>query len=56
MLPALPGLRELLLMHEEEFIIYACSILDWLTQDGSDKMVQAIIEGNFCPRLVELLL
>ncbi|RHN49187.1 hypothetical protein MtrunA17_Chr7g0271831 [Medicago truncatula] len=55
-LPALPGLRELLLMPDELVLLYACSILYWITRDGSGKMVQAILEGNFCPRLVELLL
>ncbi|AES82496.2 importin subunit alpha [Medicago truncatula] len=55
-LPALSGLRELLLMPDESVQLYACSILYWLTQDCSDEMVQAIVEGNFCPRLVELLL
>jgi len=56
MLPALSGLRELLLMPDEEVILYACHLLSWFTQKGSDKMVQAIVEAKFCPRLVELLL
>ncbi|XP_045796690.1 importin subunit alpha-4-like isoform X3 [Trifolium pratense] len=54
--PALPALRELLLMHDEEFVLYACQILSCITQNGSSEMVQAVVEANVCPRLVELLL
>nr|XP_027188214.1 importin subunit alpha-4-like isoform X2 [Cicer arietinum] len=53
--PALPFVHNLLLMADEEVVVNACRTLSYLTHDGSSKMIQAVIDANVCPRLVELL-
>ncbi|CAI8615377.1 unnamed protein product [Vicia faba] len=54
--PALPALRELLMMPDEESILHGCQTLYCLTQKESIELNQAIIDANICPRLLELLL
>nr|XP_025662372.1 importin subunit alpha-4 isoform X2 [Arachis hypogaea] len=53
--PALPVLRELIYLNDEEVLTDACWALSYLS-DGPNEKIQAVIEIGVCPRLVELLL
>ncbi|KAE8688512.1 Importin subunit alpha-4 [Hibiscus syriacus] len=52
--PALPVLRELIYLNDEEVLTDACWALSYLS-DGPNDKIQAVIEAGVCPRLVELL-
>ncbi|GLT88433.1 hypothetical protein SLE2022_064600 [Rubroshorea leprosula] len=52
--PALPILRELIHLNDEEVLTDACWALSYLS-DGPNDKIQAVIEAGVCPRLVELL-
>nr|GMD05758.1 importin subunit alpha-4-like isoform X2 [Ipomoea batatas] len=52
---ALPVLRQLIHMNDEEVLTDACWALSYLS-DGPNDKIQAVIESGVCPRLVELLL
>ncbi|KAK8495893.1 hypothetical protein V6N11_046894 [Hibiscus sabdariffa] len=52
--PALPILRELIYLNDEEVLTDACWALSYLS-DGPNDKIQAVIEAGVCPRLVELL-
>ncbi|XP_010549392.1 PREDICTED: importin subunit alpha-4 [Tarenaya hassleriana] len=52
--PALPILRQLIYLNDEEVITDACWALSYLS-DGPNEKIQAVIESGVCPRLVELL-
>lgn len=52
---ALPVLRQLIYMNDEEVLTDACWALSYLS-DGTNDKIQAVIEAGVCPRLVELLL
>lgn len=53
--PALPVLRQLIYMNDEEVLTDACWALSYLS-DGPNDKIQAVIDAGVCPRLVELLL
>ncbi|KAL5700976.1 hypothetical protein ACHQM5_026364 [Ranunculus cassubicifolius] len=53
--PALPALQRLIHSTDEEVLTDACWALSYLS-DGTNDKIQAVIEANVCPRLVELLL
>ncbi|KAI4349889.1 hypothetical protein L6164_010432 [Bauhinia variegata] len=53
--PALPVLRQLIYLTDEEVLTDACWALSYLS-DGPNEKIQAVIEAGVCPRLVELLL
>ncbi|CAL5399294.1 unnamed protein product [Camellia sinensis] len=53
--PALPVLRQLIHLNDEEVLTDACWALSYLS-DGPNDKIQAVIEAGVCPRLVELLL
>lgn len=52
--PALPVLRQLIFLNDEEVLTDACWALSYLS-DGPNDKIQAVIESGVCPRLVELL-
>ncbi|XP_019169405.1 PREDICTED: importin subunit alpha-4-like isoform X2 [Ipomoea nil] len=52
---AVPVLRQLIHMNDEEVLTDACWALSYLS-DGPNDKIQAVIEAGVCPRLVELLL
>ncbi|AEE28423.1 importin alpha isoform 4 [Arabidopsis thaliana] len=52
--PALPILRQLIYLNDEEVLTDACWALSYLS-DGPNDKIQAVIEAGVCPRLVELL-
>jgi importin subunit alpha-1 len=52
--PALPVLRELIEMSEEDILIDACWALSYIS-DGTQEKIQAIIASGVCERLVQLL-
>ncbi|KAL1545977.1 Importin subunit alpha-4 [Salvia divinorum] len=53
--PALPVLRQLIHLNDEEVLTDACWALSYLS-DGTNDKIQAVIEAGVCQRLVELLL
>ncbi|MCL7031362.1 hypothetical protein MKW94_027533, partial [Papaver nudicaule] len=53
--PALPALERLIHSTYEEVLTDACWALSYLS-DGTNDKIQAVIEANVCPRLVELLM
>ncbi|KAL2490372.1 Importin subunit alpha-4 [Abeliophyllum distichum] len=53
--PALPVLRQLIHLNDEEVLTDACWALSYLS-DGTNDKIQAVIEAGVCTRLVELLL
>ncbi|KAJ6820322.1 importin subunit alpha-1a-like [Iris pallida] len=53
--PALPALERLIHSNDEEVLTDACWALSYLS-DGTNDKIQAVIEANVCPRLVELLM
>ncbi|KAI3448469.1 hypothetical protein Pfo_005134 [Paulownia fortunei] len=53
--PALPVLRQLIHLNDEEVLTDACWALSYLS-DGTNDKIQAVIEAGVCPRLVELLI
>ncbi|PON69637.1 Importin subunit alpha [Parasponia andersonii] len=53
--PALPVLRQLIFLNDEEVLTDACWALSYLS-DGPNDKIQAVIESGVCPRLVELLM
>ncbi|XP_073272597.1 importin subunit alpha-4-like [Primulina huaijiensis] len=53
--PALPVLRHLIHLNDEEVLTDACWALSYLS-DGTNDKIQAVLEAGVCPRLVELLL
>ncbi|THF95599.1 hypothetical protein TEA_016641 [Camellia sinensis var. sinensis] len=53
--PALPVLRQLIHLNDEEVLTNACWALSYLS-DGPNDKIQAVIEAGVCPRLVKLLL
>ncbi|KAI3945388.1 hypothetical protein MKW92_042545 [Papaver armeniacum] len=53
--PALPALERLIHSTDEEVLTDACWALSYLS-DGTNDKIQAVIEANVCPRLVELLM
>ncbi|KAF3453938.1 hypothetical protein FNV43_RR04379 [Rhamnella rubrinervis] len=53
--PALPVLRQLIYLNDEEVLTDACWALSYLS-DGPNDKIQAVIDAGVCPRLVELLL
>uniref|UniRef100_A0A2P2M0Q6 Importin subunit alpha n=1 Tax=Rhizophora mucronata TaxID=61149 RepID=A0A2P2M0Q6_RHIMU len=53
--PALPILRGLIHLNDEEVLADACWALSYLS-DGTNDKIQAVIEAGVCQRLVELLL
>ncbi|XP_051144916.1 importin subunit alpha-4-like [Andrographis paniculata] len=52
---ALPVLRQLIHLNDEEVLTDACWALSYLS-DGTNDKIQAVIEAGVCQRLVELLL
>ncbi|KAI3788803.1 hypothetical protein L2E82_01581 [Cichorium intybus] len=52
--PALPVLQQLIHSDDEEVLTDACWALSYLS-DGTNDKIQAVIEANVCPKLVELL-
>ena len=52
--PALPALARLIHSHDDEVLTDACWALSYLS-DGTNDMIQAVIESGVCRRLVELL-
>lgn len=53
--PALPVLRQLIFLNDEEVLTDACWAISYLS-DGPNDKIQAVIESGVCPRLVELLM
>jgi HEAT repeat protein len=53
--PALPALQRLIHSNDEEVLTDACWALSYLS-DGTNDKIQAVIDADVCPRLVELLL
>ncbi|KAL3843551.1 hypothetical protein ACJIZ3_000954 [Penstemon smallii] len=53
--PALPVLRQLIHLNDEEVLTDACWALSYLS-DGTNDKIQAVIDAGVCQRLVELLL
>ncbi|KAK3012267.1 hypothetical protein RJ639_012178 [Escallonia herrerae] len=53
--PALPVLRQLIHLNDEEVLTDACWALSYLS-DGPNDKIQAVIKAGVCPRLVELLM
>ncbi|XP_043815205.1 importin subunit alpha-4 isoform X2 [Manihot esculenta] len=53
--PALPILRQLIHLNDEEVLTDACWALSYLS-DGPNDKIQAVIDAGVCQRLVELLL
>ncbi|TQD91776.1 hypothetical protein C1H46_022618 [Malus baccata] len=53
--PALPFLKHLIYLNDEEVLTDTCWALSYLS-DGSNDKIQAVIDAGVCPRLVELLL
>lgn len=53
--PALPVLRHLIHLNDEEVLTDACWALSYLS-DGPNDKIQTVIEAGVCPRLVELLM
>ncbi|XP_022897485.1 importin subunit alpha-4-like [Olea europaea var. sylvestris] len=53
--PALPVLRQLIHLNDEEVLTDACWALSYLS-DGTNDKIQAVVEAGVCIRLVELLL
>lgn len=53
--PALPVLRHLIHLNDEEVLTDACWALSYLS-DGPNDKIQAVIEAGVCPRLMQLLL
>ncbi|KAJ9180352.1 hypothetical protein P3X46_008610 [Hevea brasiliensis] len=53
--PALPILRQLIHLNDEEVLTDACWALSYLS-DGPNDKIQAVIEAGVCQQLVELLL
>lgn len=52
--PALPILRQLIYLNDEEVLTDACWALSYLS-DGPNDKIQAVIEAGVCQRLMELL-
>ncbi|KAK4491344.1 hypothetical protein RD792_002080 [Penstemon davidsonii] len=52
---ALPVLRQLIHLNDEEVLTDACWALSYLS-DGTNDKIQAVIDAGVCQRLVELLL
>ncbi|XVF57605.1 hypothetical protein PTKIN_Ptkin06aG0218800 [Pterospermum kingtungense] len=52
--PALPILRELIYLDDEEVLTDACWALSFLS-DGPNSKIQAVIEAGVCTQLVKLL-
>ncbi|XP_076894875.1 importin subunit alpha-1a-like [Bidens hawaiensis] len=52
--PALPALQQLIHSVDEDVLTDACWALSYLS-DGMNDKIQALIEANVCPRLIELL-
>ncbi|CAF2107878.1 unnamed protein product [Brassica napus] len=52
--PALPVLRQLIYLNDEEVLTDACWALSYLS-DGPNDKIQAVIQAGVCPLLVELL-
>ncbi|KAJ7973252.1 Importin subunit alpha [Quillaja saponaria] len=52
---ALPVLRQLIYLNDEEVLTDACWALSYLS-DGPNEKIQAVIEAGVCPHIVELLL
>ncbi|KAL8092245.1 hypothetical protein AgCh_034509 [Apium graveolens] len=55
MRPALPVLQCLLYSNDEEVLTEACWAFSYLS-DGTNDIIQAVIEASVCQRLVEVLL
>lgn len=53
--PALPVLRQLIHLNDEEVLTDACWALSYLS-DGTNDKIQAVIEAGVCQRLVALLI
>ncbi|CAO2837615.1 unnamed protein product [Amaranthus hypochondriacus] len=53
--PALPILRHLIHLNDEEVLTDACWALSYLS-DGPNDKIQTVIESGVCPRLIQLLL
>ncbi|VVA26270.1 PREDICTED: importin [Prunus dulcis] len=53
--PALPILRQLIYLNDEEVLTDACWALSYLS-DGPNDKIQAVIEAGVCQRLMELLI
>ncbi|XP_041993750.1 importin subunit alpha-like [Salvia splendens] len=53
--PALLALTLLIHMNDEEVLTDACWALSYLS-DGVNEKIQAVIDADVCPRLIELLL
>lgn len=53
--PALPILRQLIYLNDEEVLTDACWALSYLS-DGPNEKIQAVIEAGVCQRLMELLM
>ncbi|XP_047333748.1 importin subunit alpha-like [Impatiens glandulifera] len=53
-MPALPALARLIHSNDDEVLTDACWALSYLS-DGTNDKIQAVIDANVCPRLVELL-
>ncbi|KAI3834411.1 hypothetical protein MKX03_032522 [Papaver bracteatum] len=54
--PALPALKRLIHSTDEEVLTYACRALSYFSEGCTNDKIKAVIEANFCPRLVELLM
>ncbi|XP_074321080.1 importin subunit alpha-4-like [Silene latifolia] len=52
--PALPVLRHLIHLNDDEVLTDACWALSYLS-DGPNDKIQAVIEAGVCPRLISLL-
>ena len=55
MKPALLALTLLIHMNDEEVLTDSCWALSYLS-DGVNEKIQAVIDADVCPRLIELLL
>ncbi|KAI3910173.1 hypothetical protein MKW92_017035 [Papaver armeniacum] len=53
--PALPELERLIHSTDAKVLTYVCWALSYLSDGGTNDKIQAVIEANVCPRLVELL-
>jgi len=52
---ALPALERLVFSNDEEVLTDACWAISFLS-DGTNEIIQEVIEAGICGRLVELLL